>query len=198
MDVRTHSALTLGWRLVEATLASLGDLAGRAKGWLPGPVWARAFAELRRAEAAARRLLVILAEDLKLTVSPKQRPRGHSSAKTAKIRSKKPGFALFDPLPGLRVTHDTGTAEPVNAPFGLHATDGLAARCCALAALREDPDPAIRRMAFWLARKGCPRTCPLRPGLPPGVCGDLMESAQDVVMQCDALARQRLNRPLPP
>lgn len=198
MDARTHSALNLGWRLVRATLAGLRDLAGQATGWLPGPAWARAFAQLRRAEAAARRLLLILAENLAAEAVPEARPRHAPAAKSPENCQKTPGFALFDPLPDLRMP--TGDSAEVATPDSLsaHATAGLEARLCALAALVSDPAPAIRRMACWLARQAGARTCPLRPGLPPGVSGDLMDREQDVVMQCDALARERLNRPLPP
>ncbi len=198
MDARTHSALDLGWRLVRATLAGLRDLTGRSAGWLPGPAWSRAFGQLRRAEAAARRLLLILAENLAAKAVPEARPRHAPAAKPGENRSKTPGFALFDPLPDLRLPASDSAAVPALGSLPVHATTGLESRLCALAALVADPAPAIRRMACWLARRASSRTSPLRPGLPPGVCGDLMDRDQDVVMVCDALARERLNRPLPP
>ena len=198
MDARALSALDLGWRLVHATLAGLCDLAGQAAGWLPGPVWSRAFAQLRRAEAAARRLLLVLAENLAAETAAEPRPARAPAAKSPATGPKTPGFALFDPLSAFRLGVGDNTPCPAFESLCLHATSGLESRLCALAALVADPAPAIRRMACWLARRASARTSPLRPGLPPGVSGDLMEREQDVVMQCDALARARLNRPLPP
>ncbi|MEO1028074.1 MAG: hypothetical protein AAFX02_03340 [Pseudomonadota bacterium] len=48
------------WARVETVLAALAVLPGFARGLVPGPVWARAFSELRRAEALARRALIAL------------------------------------------------------------------------------------------------------------------------------------------
>ena len=126
MDARALSALDLGWRLVHATLAGLCDLAGQAAGWLPGPVWSRAFAQLRRAEAAARRLLLVLAENLAAETAAEPRPARAPAAKSPATGPKTPGFALFDPLPepGVPAPCDAATgwaAEPVP-----HSTQGLA------------------------------------------------------------------------
>lgn len=197
MDPRTASALTLGWQLVAAILARLAVLAGRA--WLPGPLWFRVFAELRRAEAAARRLLVVMAAELAMDARVPVPAQGRAVAKALRSPAGPSGFALFDPLPepGFRMQQDApeqAADEPV-----FHMTDGLAARMAALAALAGDPAPAARRMALWLARTDGPRTSPLRPGLPPGAGRPtLSDHEQDVLMQCDDAARERLNRPLPP
>ncbi|MEL6567246.1 MAG: hypothetical protein AAFQ22_02435 [Pseudomonadota bacterium] len=45
------------WVWVGSMLAGLAALPGFARGLVPGPVWPRAFSELRRAEALARRAL---------------------------------------------------------------------------------------------------------------------------------------------
>ena len=191
MDVRTHSALELGWRLVAATLERLSALAGRD--WLPGPVWARAFQELRRAEGAARRMLVVLAGGVAVEVAPRRIKRAKAANPASNV-PKRPGFALFDPLPepGVPAPCETApgwAAEPVH-----HSTEGLAARLAALSALMEDPAPAVRRMALWLARAGRGRTSPLRPGAPPGVRGShRLEREADVAWSCDGMARAVLN-----
>ena len=145
MDPRTASALTLGWQLVAAILARLAVLAGRA--WLPGPLWFRVFAELRRAEAAARRLLVVMAAELAMDARVPVPAQGRAVAKALRSPAGPSGFALFDPLPepGFRMQQDApeqAADEPV-----FHMTDGLAARMAALAALAGDPAPAARRMA---------------------------------------------------
>jgi hypothetical protein len=190
MDPRTSSALTLGWQLVAATLAQ--------RGWLTGPVWARAFGELRRAEAAARRLLVILASGVAVeAAAPAPAVKAHP-ANLPQTGPKTPGFALFDPLPEPVFGTGGDVALPVDSAPAFHSTEGLAARLAALSAFADDPAPTVRRMAFWLARGRGKRTSPLRPGLPPGVSGDLMDRESDVAMQCDHLARARLNRPVPP
>lgn len=196
MDARTQSALDLGWRLVAATLSRLGALVGRS--WLPGSVWSRAFAELRRAEAAARRLLVVLAGSVPLKAVP---ATGQACIHPVKHRAGGMGgrgFSLFDTLPDLAFERCEGTEAPSDPATIFHSTAGLAARLKALAALADNPSPAIRRMALWLARRCGPRTSPLRPGGPPGVGVDLMDLDCDVVLQCDLCARERLNRPAPP
>ena len=196
MDARTRSALDLGWRLVAATLARLGALAGR--GWLAGPAWVRAFAELRRAEAAARRLLVVLAGGVPAQAMPavgQVRVGGWARRESASVT---PGFALFDAFAEHRFKSDGAAGGPADPATAFHSTAGLAARLKALAELAGNPAPAIRRMALWLARGRAARTSPLRPGRPPGVGAGLVDLEQDVVMQCDACARERLNRPVPP
>ncbi len=191
MDAKTHSALDLGWRLVSATLARLGVLAGR--GWLPGALWARAFQELRRAEGAARRMLVVLAGGVTVEARPRRVKRVEPT-KTAPNGPKRPGFALFDPLPELSFAV-AGNVSPgwLTEPVP-HSTQGLAARLAALSSLANDPAPAVRRMALWLARAERGRTSPLRPGAPPGVAGsDWLEREADVAWQCDVAAREMLN-----
>jgi hypothetical protein len=197
MDPRTSSALTLGWQLVAAILARLAVLAERA--WLPGPVWFRVFAELRRAEAATRRLLVVLAGDMAVNAGAPVLANGGAVAKALQSPAGPPGFALFDSLsePGFGMRQDIPEQPADGNAF--HATDGLAARLAALSALAVNPAPAVRRMALWLARTRSPRTSPLRPGLPPGAGQHtLLDREQDVLMQCDGAAREVLNRPLPP
>ncbi len=191
MDARTHSALELGWRLVSATLARLCVLAGR--GWLPGAVWARAFGELRRAEGAARRMLVVLAGGVSVEPGARRVNRARST-NTASNAPKTPGFALFDPLPELSFPAPCEAAPDWATEPIAHSTQGLAARLAALSALADDPAPAVRRMALWLARAGRGRTSPLRPGAPPGTGGsDRLEREADVAWQCDGAAREMLN-----
>ena len=167
-------------------------------GWLSGPAWVRAFAELRRAEAAARRLLVVLAGDVPVEAVAAMGQVRVGVAKRKARAPVTPGFALFDALPEPAFQRDGVPERSGPSATVCHSTAGLAARLKALAALVDNPAPAIRRMALWLARGRGARTCPLRPGRPPGVGADLMDREQDVVMQCDACARERLNRPVPP
>lgn len=198
MDARTHSTLELGWRLVLATLERLSVRAER--GWLMGAVWARAFRELRRAEGVARRMLVVLAGGVTVETA---RPRREEQAKTAKTISnepKRPGFALFDPLPELSFSAPCEAAPGWATEPVAHSTQGLADRLAALSDLMDNPAPAVRRMALWLARAGRGRTSPLRPGAPPGTRrqGWLSREA-DIAWQCDCAARSMLNAPaLPP
>ena len=191
MDAKTHSALELGWRLVAATLERLAVLAGR--GWLLGPVWARAFAELRRAEGVARRMLVVLAAGVTVEAASRREDR-MKSTNPASNTPKTPGFALFDPLPELNFSAPCDGAPDWAAEPVPHTTHGLAARLAALSALAENPAPAVRRMTLWLARRKRGRTTPLRPGAPPGTSGSQwLEREADVAWQCDGRARDALN-----
>ncbi|MEL6568808.1 MAG: hypothetical protein AAFQ22_10350 [Pseudomonadota bacterium] len=209
MDETAHIALNRVWTLVAGVLAALAALPGMAGACLPGPVWARAFAELRLAEAAARRALFVLAaaEPAPCVPAPSAMPPapeaapGLSSTLSPKKTARSPApFALSDrvadvmDLAGLAETR--GMARPIVSTGAPRPIAGLKARMAALQAVLDDPGPALAR---FIARRDWPRrhifdrsTAPcLKPGYPPGFDPRrALEWAMDVVMEIHTRALQ--------
>ena len=169
MDVRTTSAMTRGWALVGQVLAWLAALDGLVLGWMPGRAWGRAFAELRRAEGLARRLVIALAAEMPALPADPPAPAATSrrAPHTTPPRTRAPGFPLFDPLGALCLAP---AAERVRTGTGEvpHAIYGLQCRIAALQDVLADPSGAAARMARFLSAPRPGRTSPLRPGAPPG------------------------------
>ncbi|MEO0818263.1 MAG: hypothetical protein AAFX86_13285 [Pseudomonadota bacterium] len=140
MDERTQSALALGWRLVAGVLANLHALPGLASGWLDGPVWARAFAELRLAEAAARRLIIALADPF---ITPLPNPPAPIDIKFCP-RSR-PAALCPGGAPGLSPAGTAGRS------LGACRPDGPPARSHRTRQRGQFPDAAPGR---WPARPG--------------------------------------------
>ncbi|MEO1322360.1 MAG: hypothetical protein AAFV59_05075 [Pseudomonadota bacterium] len=74
-----------------------------------------------------------------------------------------PGFYILGPA------HGSGKTPTRNIPQAFNPAN-LRRRCDALAAVLNDPERHVRRMARWLARaaKACARVIPFRVGWPPG------------------------------
>ncbi|MEO1028071.1 MAG: hypothetical protein AAFX02_03325 [Pseudomonadota bacterium] len=199
-------ALRRVWLLVAGVLRVLHALPGLAGACLPGPVWARAFAELRQAEAAARRALFVMAAEPgpdhaePTGLPPEAAPApGKSPALSPTSRSKLPPvFNLSDPLPDPMaldgLTEAPGSAGPIASSGAPRPSAGLKVRMAALQAVLDDPGPALAR---FLRRRDWPRrhifdpgTAPrLRPGHPPGFdVRRALEWAMDALMEIHTLA----------
>ncbi|MCI4643707.1 MAG: hypothetical protein MRY64_02870 [Hyphomonadaceae bacterium] len=197
MNIRTLSALTRGWALVAQIMSWLSALDAFSRGWMLGRAWAAAFAELRRAEAVARRLVIALSADLPLPAGHAPQHEGKRSEKRVTVRAYRPGFPLFDPLrhlPGAGMDLTFSARQAGEMP---HSTQGLADRLAALQAVLDDPVPMAWRMARFLSRVCAVRFSPLRPGRPPGWQAEL-SSDQDRLMEAHGAALSILNAARPP
>ncbi|MEM1151267.1 MAG: hypothetical protein AAGI03_12035 [Pseudomonadota bacterium] len=193
------------WTLVSSVLSALSALPGFGGSFLPGPMLAQAFCELRLAEAAARRALFFMAASEPSPVCPAPTalpaPRDLSvsvSNKTAGSAPTTPAlFNLSDPLPDILalagLIETTGPTGPIVSTGGPRPIAGLKARMAALQAVLEDPGPSLKR---FIARRDRPRrhlldrgNAPrLRLGDPPGfVPRRALEWAMDVLMEIHEL-----------
>ncbi|MEM1149474.1 MAG: hypothetical protein AAGI03_02815 [Pseudomonadota bacterium] len=210
MDETAKIALNRVWTLVAGVLSALAALPGLSGACLPGPVWARAFAELRFAEAAARRALFVMAKaqpgprlPCPSTLPPARVERPDVSPPLSpKIRADRaPLFQLSDTLPDplvlAGVVEARAPAGPIVASGAPRPAAGLRARIAALQAVLDDPGPALAR---FIARRDRPRrhifdrgTAPrLRTGYPPGfIVRRALEWSMDVLMEIHMLARGR-------
>jgi len=208
MDGTANIALNRVWTLVAGVLAALSALPGLAGVCLPGPVWRRAFAELRFAEAAARRALFVMAarEPAPDLPAPSAMPPARDlsptlSPKTAgPERKQTPLFQLSDRIPDplalAGLIERAGPAGAIVSTGAPRASAGLKARMAALQALLDDPGPALAR---FIARRDRPRRhifdrgCAprLKPGYPPGFRpARALEWNMDVLMEIHTLAFQ--------
>lgn len=198
------------WALVAGVLAALRALPGFALGMVPGVVWARAFAELRVAEAAARRAVFALAgahprpvpvAAVALPPAPDTRPAG---VRAPQAEDYCRPFNLSDCLPYTfaRTLSADGPALPADT-LPERGLAGLKARMAALADVLDDPGPALTRylrLRDRAPRHGfAPSLVPrLRPGQPPGYDPARWQDwAMDVLMEIHRLALQALNAPPP-
>lgn len=156
---------------------------------LPGPLQIRVRRLLRPTEAALRRLIVIMAADVKVKLrAPRAMPTG------LVISDSKPGvpcFNLFDARKRFRpdtAAHDRGPlihffgAVPLVPSFlpepkvivrdAAQATAQLCRRFTALKLALENLPREAKRLARWHLRRASMRDpkfiSPLRPGKPPG------------------------------
>ncbi|MEM9739201.1 MAG: hypothetical protein AAF829_04975 [Pseudomonadota bacterium] len=208
MDQRTVSALQLGWRYVARVLAVLKALPGINTARLEGRVWAQAFAQLRPAESAARRMIVALADGLITSLPPLQAQchQGRATPRTAPCQPGAPArsaFCLFDtlqvPLGLAGPIHKTDLPIADNGACSQRTSAGLIARCNALEAVLSDPSKAVDRMARWLSKRHRRRSAVLRPGRPPGYRRRAWRTFEmDVLIQCHEAALRVLNTPRGP
>jgi len=208
MDETAHIALNRVWTLVAGVLRALSALPGMCGLCLPGPVWVRAFRELRFAEAAARRALFVIA-----TAEARPRPPAPSnmppepeaaaglsptlSPKTGRPTGPAPfnlSDTLEDPMVLAGLVERAGPIGPIVSSGAPRPLAGLKARIAALQAVLDDPGPALAR---FLARRGRPkrhifdRGCAprLRPGHPPGYIRTRhLDWHMDVLMEIHLLA----------
>ena len=170
--------------------------------------------ELRPAESAARRLIVTLAKFMKLKAPPpRSRPAPTGLARAAKERQHR-AFPLFDPRqrfgrprhqakgPGPRIR--SLAPDAFRAPFfrapqihevsdGLETSAHLLARLAALKdALENLPRQALRLARALARREKIPHLklkMPLRPGRAPGLRKKRRLEIDEILHQCDWLAR---------
>jgi len=208
MDEAAQIALNRVWTLVAGVLGALAALPGMAGVCLPGPVWARAFAELRLAEAAARRALFLMAAGVpradhappsKMPPEPAPASGLSPALSPANTAPSAPLFRLSDRIPDplalAGLSQGAGPAGPIVSTGAPRPIAGLKARMAALQAVLEDPGPALER---FIARRDRPRRhifdrgrAPrLRPGHPPGfVPARALTWDMDVLMEIHQLAR---------
>ena len=175
---------------------------------------------LRRAEAIARRILVLLACAMELTSPTRRTHKTEPSRSSAKIDEpaykpqRVPGFRLTEPWPSTTPYHlrqPVGCAGPMIRFFDRDGFlsgpppkparivlegQSLLRRLQALDAVLKSPDATARRMARWLAkrRRGI-RPTPLRIGAPSG--RDKLwrrNPMQDPLYNYHYLARELLDR----
>ena len=198
------------WALVAGVLAALRALPGFASGMVPGAVAARAFAELRVAEAAARRAVFALAADHPRPVQA-QPGAPPSAPDTRPVREFvaqaddycRP-FSLSDRLSFslARTLSADGSALPADT-LPERGLTGLKARMAALEDVLAEPGPALARYLRLRDRPPrhvfAPTVAPrLRPGRPPGYDPARWQDwAMDVLMEVHRLALHALNTPPP-
>lgn len=215
---RNHKALV---RLVAALFAVVGLVPGGLPVSSMSPaVRAKVIRVLRPAESALRRLIAMAAE--KLDGSVLQRHSGQRKCKRASGKRKRgtraPVFRLFDPRkwfpelskgrrstkgPGPRISgFDDDSWEPYEPEPSRKATnpEALCRRLQALKRALDDIPGQARRLArvqFRRRAAGEPvaRTEPIRSGLPPGYRKHQTHEIDEVLRDCDILARME---PKPP
>lgn len=206
----TSVSLQRVWTLVASVLGALSTLPGFARGVMDGPDWGRAFAELRLAEAAARRAIIAMAvaRDDTAPPLPSAMPPERETKKGEPSRETAPGpapFRLSDPVVSSIPALEHGErSAPSEGPAGIvasHTTEGLKARIEALAAVLADPLPTVERcirLRAW-ARPHIfsrPRAPQLRSGHPPGYrLKRWMDWDMDILMEIHLLVRKLTGPP---
>lgn len=205
-------------RIVAALLAMVG-LAGVTPARMPRPVYCAVLRVLRPAEAAARRLIVIVGRGLVIKTRPfRPMPKGLSRSAAGRARMS---FQLFDarkrfgagairrgPAPRLTILGARGRLVPlfqarmetgaVSKPEdGMVSAARLSRRLAALRQAIENLPREAKRLARWQARRDritCPKfRAPLRPGRPPGWRAEPTDEVDLVLRACHALASDALN-----
>lgn len=200
------------WTLVAGVLRALSALPGLARGVMDGPVWGRAFAELRLAEAAARRAVFAMAAAFPVALPPLPTAmppeREPATLQSRRERSRGPApFRLSDPMGdplaalAFALAGDGALEISPGTDTRPRPTAGLKARMDALAAVLADPAPALARYLrlcarprpHIFARSPAPR---LRPGHPPGyVRARWTAWEMDVLMEIHTLALEAPGAP---
>ena len=161
-----------GWLRIASLVAIALEILGLDAIPLPRGLAAKALLVLKPAEAMARRLLYLMAPDIKLSASPAK--AGASGAlhpspvPPAKAGAAIPGFRFTEPLgpgpknngPRIRFFNEPPRPpKPVRVPRPKTSAP-LLARIRALQAVIDQPDRHAKRFARWVARrkaKGHPR-----------------------------------------
>ncbi|MEL6956892.1 MAG: hypothetical protein AAFO88_09645 [Pseudomonadota bacterium] len=210
MDERHAITLMRGWALVASVLEHLARLPGVAAGLLPASVWRAAWRELRLAEAAARRMIIVLSHTTprpERPACPQGAPEATPPARTRKTqpRERRAPFNLSDrplnPFAGLGL--GGGPAAPILPNEGARCADGLKDRMAALKAVLDDPASAAAR---YVRLRDWPRTPAaqsgrrprLRPGHPPGYDRrKWTDWDMDILMEVHTAAMEVLNARAP-
>jgi hypothetical protein len=198
--------------VVAAIVALVG---GREGGAIARGIRSAALALLRPAESAVRRLIVIAARGLSVTLRP-SRPPMFDRAAAARVAGgdRPPAFPLFDRLkrfgfgpprvkprgvPRIRTFFGEmpPPAPPAVAPPATDAPahiDPLHRRLHSLEAALADLPRQARRLARWRARRAAAfwRSPPMRPGHPPGHRRRPTREIDLVLRECQALAKDAL------
>ena len=210
---RNQAALA---RIVAALLALLGLAEGGVVQRVSKALSARVLRVLLPAESAVRRLIVIAAQGLVVKDRPaRAMPMAFSLARAGKS-SARAAFQLFDPRHQVDFREDDSAPKllhlvnvyasgplvplfhqrpeiPAPAPNdGLVSGLSLSRRLAAVTAALGDLPRQARRLARWRARqnkKPNPNLMsPIRPGKPPGHRKVPDHDADDILINCHALA----------
>ena len=198
-------------RIILALAASLGLSDGGVLKTLPRFLYNQALRIIVPAESAVRRLILIIAHEMKL--------RG--GIKLPKARITFTNFMLLNPLPADHI-HAFNLLDPRKI-FGLKAPDysgfgescdheqregediapdktpipaaSLGRRLLALKAALENLPKQARRLARWYEQRDAAYTknqphlySPVRPGLPPAYRKHNLDEIDDVMIECHSLA----------
>ena len=161
-----------GWLRIASLVAIALEILGLDAIPLPRGLAAKALLVLKPAEAMARRLLYLMAPDIKLSVSPAKAGASGvlppSPVSPATAGAAIPGFRFTEPLgPGPKNTgprirffnEPPRPPKPVRVPPPKTSAP-LLARIRALQAVIDQPEAHAKRFARWIARrkaKGHPR-----------------------------------------
>ena len=214
---RNHGALV---RLVTALFAVVGLVPDGAPVASMSPsIRSKIIRVLRPAESALRRLIAIAAQGVDGAVRSRQSGKKRRKTEGKRKRgTRAPIFRLFDPRkwfpelskgrrpargPGPRITDfDDDSWEPYEQEPAKEPANpaGLCRRLQALhRALQDIPGQALRLARVQHRRRAAKeplsRTEPLRPGLPPGHRKHETHEIDEVLNDCDILARME---PKPP
>lgn len=203
-------------RALTALFVTVGVASGALVSTLPRHIYRAAWAVLRPAEAALRRLIVVEAREITVAARPKQAapdvaiPRGAGT--------KLPAFRLFDPrkplVPAKRYAGGRAGIwffdgdDPVR-PVKNPVTDDdpvdagrLARRLLTLQRALDDIPAQARRLARLRASRSAKAeplqqraVNPMRPGRPPGFRARRRHPVDEVLAECHALALLTLAPP---
>jgi hypothetical protein len=211
--INWHRAITTNRQALEqVTEEILGLLAvaltGTPELW-PQQVQAMVRRLLRPAESALRRLIIIMAKDVKVKLPPKRpMPKGLTIKRqgegriTFRLYDQRIGYkaAIEKPAtkgPRIHFFHDRGPLVPLapaNKPRRTVAN--LFKRCAALTSALETLPKQAKRMALWRLRRAAKADAkfksPLRPGQPPGHQKRPRFEIDLVLTACHGLAHEAL------
>lgn len=204
-----HAAIFQGQhRALLRLVATLIALAGSTVGaFLPAGIRRAILRVLRPAEAAGRRLIVVTAQEISISaLVARPAPIGEIPKGDGK---DVPSFALFDPrkrfpeigtgaslLSGY-MHGGVGRGDP-SVPEGREPSDArVLARLKSLHAALDDIPKEARRLARLLAKRREAdeppiRLSPLRPSFPPGYRQRQTHQVDEILVECDLLARRVL------
>lgn len=165
--------------------------------WMPRGLWRAVLSVLRPAEAAARRLVVVLAKDVTFEVVPAVSAPSKGARRKGSAGIAAPGFSLFDPLPpGVpRTKIVSGPGPMVSVPGLLDRPsvperretitvkpERMFARMRALYHALGDLERHAKRLARWkripFPQRG--RFSSIRPGRPAGLGRLLADGEHEV------------------
>ena len=194
-------------RIVAALIALVG-LSAR----IHRPLHRAALRVLRPAESAVRRLIVIAARDIVVTLrAARPMPAGLAFAGAgggmrfqlyddrkrfgpARTSSTGPRLFISTASPLIPLFRPAPAAEP--EPDGLVTAARLRCRLAAIKLALEDLGAQAVRQARWQARRGRMANpkfrTPLRPGLPPGHRAPPEDDVDWTLSECHALAQEAL------
>ena len=202
-------------RMVAALLVLAGD-----GGVLPRHVRTGIWRVLRPAEAAFRRLLVVVKVVFKIeaAVTVRRGPVPAIPRVSGDVVARIPAFALFDarksfkarssmrgrkPVPRIRFFDEVQVFEPVVviSPDDAVSAAHLMRRLRALNAALGDVPKQARRLARWEAKRQAVRAetgkyiAPMRPGKPPGHRDRGRHPVDFVLKECHEMALYALHDP---